>query len=88
MSFLLKHASGFKIPTNIFCLQRKFPGKLIQQLPDRLGFYRITCVSCYFLKFYPAFVKHIARYVHFQKRNFISAFNKTEFMEIAAQLKI
>ena len=70
MSFLLKHASGFKIPTNIFCLQRKFQGKLIQQLPDRLGIYRITCT----------------RYVHFQKRNFMSAFNKTEFIEIAAQL--
>ena len=86
MSFLLKHASGFKIPTNIFCLQRKFQGKLIQQLPDRLGLYRITCVSCYFLKFDTAFVKNNCNICTFPERKFISAFNKTKFMEIAAQL--
>jgi hypothetical protein len=45
MYFLLKHASGFKCPTNIICLQREFHGTLIQPLPDRLGLYRITCVS-------------------------------------------
>ena len=36
MSFLLKHASGFKFPTNIICLQRECHGTLIQPLQDRL----------------------------------------------------
>ena len=86
MSFLLKHASGFKFPKNIICLQREFHGTLIQPLPDRLGLYRITCVSCYFLKFDTAFVKNNCSICTFPERKFIFAFNKTKFMEIAAQL--